>query len=142
MSVVTDIRLDIGDDGAVATQRFTDAQLISLISKGAGRLNRRLYLAGTDEEITVDAAGEITPTEHRDLLLLQVECLIQTRAFDEDVSTGRASVRITDGEQTIDTTDMSALRLEYLASPHGPCAELKEGIRDALLNSDGGKMVW
>lgn len=59
--------------------RFSDAQLVIVMQKAARRLNRRLRLFSTANEISVDSFGNMTPSNNgalEDLLLLQAECLI------------------------------------------------------------------
>lgn len=142
MAFIDDVRLDIGDDGAI--QRYTDAQLIDFTEKAAKRINRKMYLTGTSDEIAVSASGEVTPATDtfRDIMILQVECMLIQRSAEGDLTSGRAGVVVTDGEQSIDTTNIASLRLEYLSGKHNPCSELEKAIRDELLNRNTGKLVW
>ncbi len=144
MSIISDIRVDIGDDGA--TPIFSDAQLIALIGKASNRLNRKLYLTGTSDEINVDAAGEITPSTDTmsDLIILQVECMLMQRTMQGSFNTGADGLSVHDGEQSIDTTSRAGARATVLNSDHNPCAELEDAIKQEMLRraGNGTKMVW
>jgi hypothetical protein len=145
MTLLNDLRVDIADDSG--TLRYSDSQLITILGKAARRINRAIYLIGTDEEISVDASGEITPAnpDLQDLVLLQAECMIVTRDAQADLSsTGGGGIYFVDGEQTIDTRQRVGARASFLDSPHGPCAELKEAILIEKMNraGDDGILVW
>jgi hypothetical protein len=130
---------------------FSDAQLIVILQKSARRINRKLCLTGTDEQIIVNTVtGDITPDDDdlKDLVLLQAECLIAQRHFTDLLATDNeaAGVVIKDGEQTIDTTSGMSVKASLLNSdsPNSPCAELEEAIKSEKLNrvGDNGSMVW
>lgn len=143
MSLIDDVRLDIGDDGA--TQTFTDDQISGILDKAARRVNRVMSL--TDEEAVILSSGEFTqPTETdelRDLVLLQAECMLVNRQAASDVMIGgSAGIIVKDGEQSIDTTDQASAITDYFDSKFNPCAELEQAYQIAMLNRNIGKMVW
>lgn len=144
MSLISDIRVDVGDDGA--TQRLSDSQYIALFQKSARRLNRELSLAGSDA-ITVDASGDLTsPTDSEgrmyDLLLLQAECLLLKRDISYELNSGVGSLTVRDGEQSLDNTAGATLRQNLLDGGHSPCEELKQAlINEKMLRMDG-KLIW
>lgn len=142
MSLIDDVRLDIGDDGA--TQTFTDDQISDTLNKAARRVNRVLSLTGSDA-ILLSSGVFIQPTETdelRDLLLLQAECMLMNRAATSDLITGAAGVVVRDGEQQIDTTDRSAAVVDLFENQFNPCAELEKAYAIAMLNRSAGKMIW
>lgn len=142
MSLIDDVRLDIGDDGA--TQTFTDDQISDTLNKAARRVNRVLAL--TDGDAIVLSSGVFTqPTETdelRDIVLLQAECMLMNRAATSDIITGAAGVVVRDGEQQIDTTDRSAAVTDLFTNKYNPCAELEQAYAVAMLNRSTGKMIW
>lgn len=144
MSLLSDIRLDIGDDGA--TERFTDAQIYSFIEKAARRVNRVLSLADGDALI-VDSSGNITqplPTSDtlHDILLLQSECLIYARDINSSVTGGTAGIVVTDGEQKIDTTDRATVFGDNKDALYAPCVELEKAILQARLEGFTPYDIW
>lgn len=125
--------------------RFTDPQLLAILRKAVRRVNRRLALTGTADEISIDSSGDISPdnADLEDLVLLQAECLISYRDYQDSINSG-AGDSITDGEQTVDTTTSLVARGTFFDSPHAPCAELEKAINLEKLNrmGDFGKLVW
>jgi hypothetical protein len=144
MSLIDDVRLDLGDDGATPT--FSDDQISDILVKAARRVNRVLSLTGSDAIVL--ASGVFTqPTETdelRDLVLLQAECLLMQRSATSDIITGAAGIIVKDGEQSIDTTDRSAAVTELLSNQSNPCEELKHAYNVALINrtGDDGRLIW
>lgn len=143
MSLISDIRLDVGDDGAV--QRLSDTQYIALFQKAARRLNRELTLTGSGA-IVVDSAGDITSSdpENRmhDLLLLQAECLLASRDFTYSLNSGTAGVSVSDGEQSLDNRASASARQGLYDSAHSPCAQLKQALNSFKLEQTDGKLIW
>ena len=130
---------------------YTDQQLIQILTKAARRVNRKLHLFSTTKEITINqSTGEIlTPVndndELYDLVLIQAECMLASRDFQEELRNIRTGIVIKDGEQTVDTASAGVARGTFWNSGHSPCEELKTAIRDALLEGpfDGpGRLVW
>ena len=129
---------------------FSDTQLIQIVIKAARRVNRKLCLTGTVDEIIVSAAtGEITAPDNADLediVLLQAECMITQRHFVDflDPSSAAAGVLVKDGEQAIDTRAAGSSRAGVFSSSISPCEELKTAIKIQKMNQTGdeGKMVW
>lgn len=132
---------------------FSDQVLIDILKKAARRVNRKMCLFGTADEIVIDDVGDMTspdPETHGslyDLVLLQAECMIASREFQSELRDGGGGVMVDDGEQTVDTRAVGVARGSFFDSPFSPCAELKEAIRDEKLNRTGGpggpgKMVW
>lgn len=142
MSLIDDVRLDIGDDGA--TQTFTDDQISGILNKAARRVNRVLSL--TDGDAITLASGVFTqPTETdelRDIVLLQAECLLMNRSATADVIGGSAGIVVRDGEQSIDTTDRATAVTDLFKNQYNPCAELTLAYNIALLNRSNGKLIW
>lgn len=126
--------------------RFTDAQIIQMAQKAARRLNRRLNLFGTVNEISISNAGEMTPDSGAlyDLILLQVECMILNREISDELSGGGAGggISIRDGEQSFDSKKTGNDRVDYMNSKHGPCQELEDAIRDYLYDNSDVKDIW
>lgn len=120
--------------------RFSDQQLIQILQKAGRRINRRLCLENTSDEIVVDSSGCITPDSQRlhDLVLMQAECMLAGRDYVFDLNSGGAGLFAKDGEQIIDTRAIGAVRAGYFNSKHGPCAELEEAIKLELLKRGGG----
>ena len=127
---------------------FSDAQLIQIVVKAGRRINRRLCLTGTSNEITIDATtGEVTAPDNNDLddlVLMQAECMIAGREFSEELSNGTTGVLVKDGEQILDTRASAIARGTFYNSPHSPCEELKEAIamRKMLMSGNSGKLVY
>jgi multidrug efflux pump subunit AcrA (membrane-fusion protein) len=142
MTLIDDIKLDLGDD---LNTNLSDVQYAQLIGKAARRINRELSLLGTTDEISVTNSGEfINPDDDalRDIVVLQVECFVSQRNFSSELSSGTAGVRVVDGEQTIDTTSKAAAHKDYLNSPNSPCGQLQKAIDIEKLNRNTGKLVW
>ena len=129
------------------SSRFSDAQVVVILKKAARRINRKLWLTGTSEEIVVDTStGEITPNNEdlKDLVLMQAECMIAQREASEELNEGNAGVLVKDGEQRVDTRGVGLARGTFFDSPHGVCSELKSCLIEAQLerNGNNGKMIW
>ena len=132
---------------------FTDAQLIVILQKSARRINRKLCLTGTDDQIVVNTvSGDITPDNDdlKDLVLLQSECLISQRYFTEFLSSDSesAGVLVEDGEQKIDTRAGASAKASVLTSsgPMSPCAELATALNaekvKRMMGGDAGSVIW
>ena len=127
---------------------FSDAQLIQLVIKAGRRLNRRLCLTGTANEIVVSSVnGEVTSPDNNDLddlVLLQAECLIASRQFSEELSDGTTGLRVVDGEQVLDTRAAAIARGTFFDSPNSPCEELKQAVLLYKMGSagDSARLVY
>lgn len=133
--------------------RYSDAYLLQVIEKAARRVNRRLCLTGTPEEIVVDSSGCITPQDGdiEDIVLLQAECMILQVDMNNDFTlsgdgTG-AGYFVRDGEQSLDTRGEAASRANarsnYMNGKYNPCAELEKAIMIEKLNrSDDMRDIW
>lgn len=132
---------------------FSDQVLIDILIKAARRINRKLCLSGTDNEVTIDANGDMTspdPNTHQDLydmVLLQAEYMISTREFQSELRDAGGGVVVRDGEQTTDTTGAGIARGTFYNSDYSPCAELEKWIFTEKLNGQGGgagpgRLVW
>ena len=111
---------------------LSDAQYVQLIKKAARRINRELSLNGTTDEISIDATGEfISPDDDalRDLVILQVECLVNQREFNSELQNGTAGVMVNDGEQTVDTRQRASARSTQFNSDNSPCSQIKAAIK-------------
>ena len=86
--------------------RFSNIQLIQIVTKAARRVNRELCLFGIADEIIIDPlTGEITSPDDgtfEDLVLMQSECLLAQRDYNLDLSTGQIGINVKDGEQSLD----------------------------------------
>lgn len=124
--------------------RYSDQQLIQILQKAARRVNRVLELFDTNDEISVDASGCITPSDGtlEDLVLLQAECMLSSRDMTYELNTGLAGVNVTDGEQSIDTRNRGQYRSQFFNSPYGPCAEAKEQLKLEGLRRAEGYDIW
>lgn len=126
--------------------RYTDEQLIQILQKAARRVNSRLELFGTSDEITVDSTGGITPDDGNlsDIVLLQAECMLASRDFSADLNNGALGVSVTDGEQSLNTTQAASARGTFFNSPHSPCAELEQRMKEEKFNrsANSGKLIW
>jgi len=124
--------------------QFTDAELIAVIGKAARRVNRELCLFGTDDEISVDASGCLTPDDGTllDLVLLQSECMVAGRNISLDLAVNGGGIRVVDGEQILDTRVRSSSRLDFFNSKFGPCAEYQNQIVIEKLKRTCGYDIW
>ena len=124
---------------------MSDAQLTALLQKAARRLNRSLGLTGGDL-IVVDASALLVNSDPNgnlhDLLLLQTECLISKRDFNEELNSGGAGLLVKDGEQTLDNRGSATARQSFFDSKNSPCDELKSALLEYKLNNVDGKLVW
>lgn len=132
---------------------FSTPLLIEIVIKAARRVNRKLCLFGTSDEIVIDpSTGEITAPaselpdgqELYDLVLLQAECLITAREYQTELRNADGGVLVRDGEQSVDTRAAGVARGTFYNSPHSPCAELAEWIKIEKMRRAGGegKLVW
>lgn len=127
--------------------RFSDPQLVQILQKASRRINRKLCLFGTQDEITVDGAGEVsTPAGDdgslTDLVLLQAECMVASADFQSDLTSNGGGIMAKDGEQTIDTRTRAIARGTFFDSEYSPCAELKEAIMFEKLNRGSHYDIW
>lgn len=125
--------------------KYTDPQLVQIIKKAARRINRRLRLTGTTEEIVVDGTGEISSPDDsdlEDLVLLQAECLVALRDYQQELNDADGGALVVDGEQTVDTRQTATSRGTFFQTDNNPCDELKEALVLELLERSTGKMVW
>lgn len=124
--------------------RLSDIQVIQLLQKAARRINRELCLFGTDDEITIDNSGNMTPDDGAlyDMVLLQAECLAVTRDFSFDLNDGTAGVFIRDGEQSVDTRQRALSRAEFFDSDNNPCSQLEDEIKKEKLKRSCGIAIW
>lgn len=126
--------------------RYSDPQLLAVLRKSARRINRVLNLTGTDEAIQIMSDGCITPDnpDLEDLVLLQAECIIASRDFQEELGDASEGLVVRDGEQTVDTTQSVIARGTFFNSPNSPCAELIEAIKLEKMNraGDASRLVW
>ncbi len=131
--------------------RFSDIQLIQILQKAGRRINRRLCLFDTADEITVDSGGNITSPANdgalEDFVLMQAECMIAQRGAQEALIDGTDGVHIVDGEQTMDTRASAIARGTFFNSAHSPCGELEAQLKIEKLNrlmsgAGGGKAIW
>lgn len=126
---------------------FSDAQLISILQKSARRVNRKLNLFGSTNEIVVDSSGCMTnPSgdgELEDILLLQAECMVSQRNLLEIAGSSNSDgILMIDGEQQLDTRTKAQIRIQALSSNNSPCVELSEAIKDYLLDQCFGIDIW
>jgi len=132
---------------------FSDQVLIDILKKAARRINRKLCLSNTADEVVIDDTGDMispdpdTNQDLYDLTLLQAECLISTREFQSELRDAGGGVVVKDGEQTTDTRGAGIARGSFYDSPFSPCAELADWINTEKLNRMGGgggpgRLVW
>lgn len=133
--------------------RYTDQYLLQILNKAARRINRRLCLTNTAEEIVVDSSGCITPADSdlEDIVLLQAECMIAQVDVNNDFATAADGAGggyfVRDGEQSFDTrgeiASRAKARIDYLDSKHGPCAELeREIVKEKLRRQSDMRDIW
>lgn len=132
---------------------FSDQVLIDILIKAARRINRKLCLSNTADEVVIDANGDMTspdPDTNQDLydmVLLQAECMISTREFQTDLRDSAGGVLVKDGEQVTDTRAAGVARGTFYDSEYSPCGELASWISTEKMNRSGGgggpgRMVW
>ncbi|TFH22958.1 hypothetical protein E4G67_03725 [Candidatus Bathyarchaeota archaeon] len=130
---------------------FSNPLLIDIVIKAARRINRKLCLFGTDNEITIDpSTGDMLtpdPTTHQalyDMVLLQAECLISSREYQSELRNAGGGVLVRDGEQSVDTRAAGVARGTFYNSPYGPCAELAEWVTIEKMRGtgDSGHLIW
>jgi len=99
------ITKQIKEDIAATAGEFTEEQLEIFIVKSLDRLNLKLQLQGTTDELSFnDSLGVIQPTPSspmRALIVMQAECLIVKRRQSSAISKG---IKVRDGDSAIDTT--------------------------------------
>ena len=123
------VKLDLG-----LTTEFTDSELTTFVIKAINRLNRRLELTGTDDELTFDTGtGTIVPTPNsttQDFIVMQTECLLMKR--DRRVAIGKG-IRVKDGETEIDTTASFG---GWDNAVNDICGELDDAIEKFIADED------
>ncbi len=152
--LLTHLRIDIGDFPA-DSGRYTDFQLYQILGKATRRINRELRLAGTSDELSMDASGNLVQDDDNaaDLILLQSECMIlqidQNHQFNGQAigSSNGAGVFVRDGEQSLDTRGESAniatSRTSYLNGENNPCTELNKALMlEKLTRFDAQVDIW
>ena len=133
--------------------RYSDAYLVQVVEKAARRINRRLCLTGTEDQISVDASGCISPADPdlEDIVLLQAECMILNIDTNLDFTTGAdgtgAGYFVRDGEQSFDTRGEVGSRVRartnYMNSQFNPCAELeREIVKEKLRRQCDMRDIW
>ena len=133
---------------------FSDQVLIDILKKAARRVNRKLCLMGSDR-IVIDDFGNMTQPDPEtdngqtlyDLVLLQAECLISTREYQEELRENSAGVLVRDGEQTVDTRGVGVARGTFYDSENSPCSELRRELMYEKMKRQGGgygpgNLVW
>lgn len=144
MSLYDDIRIDLGD--STTPPRYSDSTLQIILEKAARRINRRLSLFGTDDEISIQTSGVVSPSDGtlEDLVLLQAECLLITSDFVSDLNSGTVGIAATDGEQSIDTRVRGQSRQAFYDSKHSPCSELEQQLRleELRRSHQNSKLIW
>ena len=133
-NLVDQIKLNLG----LADDDYTQAEYEMFVEKALNRINRRLRLIGTDNEMSFNTnTGLIDPDPDAavyDLILMQIECMIVKRGRRIAIGKG---IRVKDGETEIDTT--AGFR-GYNDLVNDICGELDDAIEDYLANGagDGG----
>jgi len=124
--------------------RFTNAVLVAILQKASRRVNRRLHLTGTTNQTTVNASGVMSPDNDdlEDIVLLQAECMIASREFQQELTDGTAGLLAVDGEQKLDTRGQSVARGSFFDSMNSPCAELKEAINLYNMSGTIGRLIY
>ena len=129
--------------------RYSDTQIIQLITKAARRVNRDLCLFGTADEIVINNAGELSQPANddgklEDMVLLSTECLVSQRDFSSDLNDGGLGLRVTDGEQTLDAKSKAVARADFFNSDFSPCAKYEKEVLQEKLKRSGsfGINVW
>ena len=125
-------------DMALTATSYTDTQWAYLADKSVRRINRKLYLDGTDVELSisgVDSSGVIIRSDAgtitdalADIVLLQVECLVAKNIRRSSVSKG---IKVRDGDSEIDTTASFGGHNQVVSDS---CDELKDAISMYLVN--------
>jgi len=124
--------------------RYSNTQLIQILQKAARRINRELSLFGTSNEITVNNAGDMTPSDGAlyDLVLMQAECMISSTDYSNELSDGGTGIMSKDGEQVLDTRGSAVARGTFFDSPHSPCKELEKALVSYKLNNMQGRLIY
>lgn len=125
---------------------YSDATLILIVQKAARRVNRKLKLTGTDNEITINSSnGEVSSPDDNDLkdiVLMQAECMIASREYADELRDATTGVSIVDGEQSIDTRGQAVARGTFFDSINSPCEELKEAIKMWRIDNFSGRLIY
>ena len=138
--IIEDIKVDLG-----LTDEFTTSNYRRLIQKSLRRLNRRLRFTGTSDAMSyTSSTNSIAPAltdTLRDILVLQVECLISKERRRDAVGKG---IKVKDGDTQIDTT-ASFRGHDSVVSDF--CGDLDEAIKDYLLHevdspADHAEVIW
>ncbi len=129
-SDITDlVKLDLG-----LTDEFTDSEYNDFVNKAVKRVNRRLCLTGTSNQMIFDTGtGIITPAPNDtllDIIVLQIECFVVTR--DRKTAVGKG-IRVKDGETEIDTTASFG---GFDQQVKAICGELDEAVKEFLRKAD------
>ena len=126
--------------------RFSNIQLIQIVTKAARRVNRELCLFGTADEIVINSStGEIISPDDgtfEDLVLMQSECLLAQRDYNLDLSTGQIGINVKDGEQSLDNRQKGVSRGTFFNSEFSPCALYSEEIVSEKLKRTCGFDIW
>lgn len=128
---ITDlVKLDLG----LSDTDFTDTQFQQFTQKAINRINRRLCLTGTDDELSFDeGTGTITPTPNAtifDFIIMQIECFIVRNLRKVAVGKG---IRVRDGETEIDTTAGFGGHKDQV---NDICGELEKAVEDYKQQAD------
>lgn len=132
---------------------FSDPLLIQILIKAARRINRKLCLFDTEDEITIDpSTGDLATPDSTtgrgqalyDMVLLQAECMISTREYQSELRNADGGVLVRDGEQTVDTRAAGVARGTFYNSEYSPCAELAEWVTLEKMRETGdeGYCIW
>lgn len=129
-SDITDlVKLDLG-----LTNEFTDVEFNDFVNKAVKRVNRKLCLTGTSDQMVFDeGTGIITPAPNDtklDIIVLQIECFVVTR--DRKTAVGKG-IKVKDGETSIDTTASFG---GFNQQVRTICGELDEAVSEFLRKAD------
>jgi hypothetical protein len=133
--------------------RYSDAFLLQVLEKSVRRINRELCLTGTDEELSVDTSGTVSPanSDLEDVVLLQAECMILNIDMNNDFNSSADGEGngyfVKDGEQSLDTrgevASRATARTGYMNSKYNPCAELERAlVKEKLKRSCDMRDIW
>jgi len=126
--------------------KFSNIQLIQIVTKAARRVNRQLCLFGTADEIVIDSStGELTSPDDgtlEDLVLMQSECMLSQRDYNLDLNSDQVGVKVVDGEQSLDNKAKGVARGTFFNSDHSPCAMYAKDIVTEKLKRTCGYDIW
>lgn len=137
---IEEVRSDIGDE---LETKINDAQLRIEIRKSIKRLNFKLCLTGTPNEVSF---ADLNNNENVDqdflsLLVAQTECLIQKRFYSQESGKG---IKVKQSFVTFDNTAGLSGRSKLAIGPGSVCDQLEKDI--LTFNIKGamrhGKAVW